>query len=95
MTMATTSVLLLTMLFSLSGRAVTKVERTCGPTLLLVHVCMLSNKICLNQSVFPVSLHIMLLNVFGISVSVLVHYFTSRKENLYMARMVDPLYFLI
>ena len=31
------------------GRAVTKVGRTCGPTLLLVHVCMLSNKICLNR----------------------------------------------
>ena len=49
MTMRTPSVLLLIMLFSLSGRAVTKVGRTCGPTLLLVHVCMLSNKICLNQ----------------------------------------------
>ena len=32
-----------------TGRVVTKVGRFCGPTLLLVHVCILSSKICLNQ----------------------------------------------
>ena len=52
MTVRTPSVLLLIMLFSLSGRAVTKVGRTCGPTILLVHVCMLSNKICLNPMLY-------------------------------------------
>ena len=47
-TLRTPSVLLLIMSFSLSGGTVTKVGRACGPTLLLEHVCMLCDKICLN-----------------------------------------------
>ena len=43
------SVLLLVILFSLSGRAVTNVGRTCGPTLLLVHLYVKAIKYVLIQ----------------------------------------------